>query len=212
MSNVSEPAKLGINKWGKAIDSDPKGSWLGCVIVLLALLMVAAIVALALWGGQWYAIFQTAIYLVVFLAIVVSLKQCFRLAQVPAQRSQLVQVSVWLALTACGAFFRIGDMLVSPNKDYGVATDLWVYLALLACLELVQMQLRAAQKTSPSPSPPTDGSSQGPTGPGGLSEEVKTLANDPNKKIQAIALYREQTGAGLKEAKDAVEAYIAGRG
>ncbi len=46
----------------------------------------------------------------------------------------------------------------------------------------------------------------------GLSPEVKALADDPAKKIQAIALHREQTGASLKEAKDAVEAYMAGRG
>ncbi len=47
---------------------------------------------------------------------------------------------------------------------------------------------------------------------GTLSDEVRALADDPAKKIQAIKLYREQTGAGLKEAKDAVEAYLAGRG
>jgi hypothetical protein len=45
-----------------------------------------------------------------------------------------------------------------------------------------------------------------------LSDEVKALANDPRQKIQAIKAYREQTGVGLKEAKDAVEAYIAGHG
>lgn len=45
----------------------------------------------------------------------------------------------------------------------------------------------------------------------GLSEEVQALANDPMKKIQAIKLHREQTGLGLKEAKDAVEAYISRR-
>jgi Ribosomal protein L7/L12 C-terminal domain len=46
----------------------------------------------------------------------------------------------------------------------------------------------------------------------GLSEEVKALAEDPAKKISAIKLHREQTGAGLREAKDAVEAYMASRG
>jgi len=51
-----------------------------------------------------------------------------------------------------------------------------------------------------------------PVTPGGLSEEVKALANDPAKKIAAIKLHREQTGLGLKEAKDAVDAYIAGGG
>jgi hypothetical protein len=45
----------------------------------------------------------------------------------------------------------------------------------------------------------------------GLSPEVKTLADDPARKIAAIKLHREQTGLGLKEAKEAVETYIAGR-
>lgn len=38
-----------------------------------------------------------------------------------------------------------------------------------------------------------------------LSERVKELAADPRRKIEAIKAYREETGAGLKEAKDAVE-------
>lgn len=50
-----------------------------------------------------------------------------------------------------------------------------------------------------------------PAAPFALSDEVKALADDPTKKIQAIALHREQTGAELKEAEDAVEAYIADR-
>lgn len=49
-----------------------------------------------------------------------------------------------------------------------------------------------------------------PATPDGLSEEVKALADDPSQKIAAIKLHREQTGVGLKDAKDAVEAYIAG--
>jgi hypothetical protein len=53
---------------------------------------------------------------------------------------------------------------------------------------------------------------QGPETPAGLSAEVKALADNPARKISAIKLHREQTGLGLKEAKDAVEAYIAGRG
>lgn len=50
-----------------------------------------------------------------------------------------------------------------------------------------------------------------PASPEGLSEEVQKLANDPAKKIQAIKLHREQTGVGLKEAKDAVEAFMCGQ-
>jgi ribosomal protein L7/L12 len=41
-----------------------------------------------------------------------------------------------------------------------------------------------------------------------LSEHVKDLARDPGRKIQAIKAYREETGVGLKEAKDAVETFI----
>lgn len=37
------------------------------------------------------------------------------------------------------------------------------------------------------------------------SDQVKTLAKDPKTFIQAIKAYREQTGLGLKEAKDVLE-------
>ena len=42
----------------------------------------------------------------------------------------------------------------------------------------------------------------------GLSERVKELARDPSRKIEAIKVYREETGAGLAEAKEAVEAWM----
>lgn len=38
-----------------------------------------------------------------------------------------------------------------------------------------------------------------------VTDDVKVLARTPGSKIAAIKLYRQQTGAGLKEAKDAVE-------
>jgi len=41
-----------------------------------------------------------------------------------------------------------------------------------------------------------------------LSDRVKELARDPNRKIEAIKVYREETGAGLAEAKDTIEAFI----
>jgi hypothetical protein len=44
-----------------------------------------------------------------------------------------------------------------------------------------------------------------PTRP--LSDRVKELAGDPARKIEAIKAYREETGAGLAEAKQAVEAF-----
>lgn len=44
----------------------------------------------------------------------------------------------------------------------------------------------------------------------GLTAEVRQLA-DAGQKIEAIKVHREQTGLGLKEAKDAVEAYLDSR-
>jgi len=38
------------------------------------------------------------------------------------------------------------------------------------------------------------------------SEAVKALARIPGQAIPAIRLYREQTGAGLKDAKDVIDA------
>jgi hypothetical protein len=40
-----------------------------------------------------------------------------------------------------------------------------------------------------------------------LSNRVKEIAGDPARKIEAIKVYREETGAGLAEAKQAIEAY-----
>ena len=42
------------------------------------------------------------------------------------------------------------------------------------------------------------------------SDRVKQLANSA-RKIEAIKVYREETGVGLAEAKEAVEAYIHGK-
>lgn len=41
-----------------------------------------------------------------------------------------------------------------------------------------------------------------------MSDRVKQLADDPSRTIEAIKVYREETGVGLAEAKRAVEAYI----
>ena len=41
-----------------------------------------------------------------------------------------------------------------------------------------------------------------------LSDRVKQLAADPLRKIEAIKAYREETGAGLAEAKEAIESFI----
>jgi hypothetical protein len=43
------------------------------------------------------------------------------------------------------------------------------------------------------------------------SDRVKQLARDPARKIEAIKVYREETGAGLAEAKLAVESFANSR-
>lgn len=45
----------------------------------------------------------------------------------------------------------------------------------------------------------------------GVSDRVKELARDPSKRIEAIKVYRAETGVGLAEAKDAVDAVINAR-
>ena len=48
--------------------------------------------------------------------------------------------------------------------------------------------------------------------PSGLSPEVELLARDPDTKIAAIKLYRkENCGAGLREAKEKIEAFYKSR-
>jgi ribosomal protein L7/L12 len=40
------------------------------------------------------------------------------------------------------------------------------------------------------------------------SDRVKQLASEPARKIEAIKVYREETGAGLADAKEAIESFI----
>lgn len=42
----------------------------------------------------------------------------------------------------------------------------------------------------------------------GLSAKVQEIASDPAQKIEAIKVHREETGASLKDAKDAVEMWM----
>ncbi len=38
------------------------------------------------------------------------------------------------------------------------------------------------------------------------SDEIKQMIKDPRQRIEAIKAFREQTGAGLKEAKEVIDA------
>lgn len=50
-----------------------------------------------------------------------------------------------------------------------------------------------------------------PTPAQALSDRAKQLASDPAKKIEAIKVHREETGASLAQAKHAVEAFAKSR-
>lgn len=49
-----------------------------------------------------------------------------------------------------------------------------------------------------------------PASPNGLPEDVKALADDPRQRLAAIKLLRAHTGASLREAKQAIDGYVAG--
>jgi|GEM_PF-6795681 len=42
-----------------------------------------------------------------------------------------------------------------------------------------------------------------------LSERCREIARDPKRKIEAIKVYRDETGLGLRDAKFAVESFMA---
>lgn len=64
--------------------------------------------------------------------------------------------------------------------------------------------IEAWGSTSPAKRPSPDASSKSPE----LSERVKAIADNPDRFIEAIKAYREESGAGLADAKSAVEAYV----
>jgi large subunit ribosomal protein L7/L12 len=70
-------------------------------------------------------------------------------------------------------------------------------------LALLEQQVRVLSERVGVPCP-TFASDVGTTGHGGVPAEVVALARGGNA-IAAIKLYRELTGAGLREAKDVVD-------
>lgn len=77
----------------------------------------------------------------------------------------------------------------------------WLTLAITFVLGMVAGATLRGRRDDAPPAPP-------PFPPGSLPEledEVRRLMGE-RRKIEAIKLYRETTGIGLKEAKEAVEA------
>ncbi|MGA2067554.1 MAG: ribosomal protein L7/L12 [Thermoguttaceae bacterium] len=70
---------------------------------------------------------------------------------------------------------------------------------------------RIEQKAEEAPPPPEQTSESGTPEPDSLEGQVLSLMK-AGQKIAAIKLHRQETGSGLKEAKDAVEALAAKHG
>jgi hypothetical protein len=113
-----------------------------------------------------------------------------------------------------------GPVYVTRREFFAALTIVWLYIMLvlselwrrdeerwtmgvlwaasgLMVLVYTVLNLRLGFRKSSTGQPPVP-----------LSDRVKELARDPNRKVEAIALHREETGADLAEAKAAVEAYI----
>jgi hypothetical protein len=114
-----------------------------CLIILLIFLLLGAVLCVASYlGNPWYAIGRLALYGGLLWLIVKQLRECIRMAKSPDHARQLKFVGLCLALTGLGVLAHGGDMLGSDNTDFvDVATDLWVYLALLTLLELTKSLL-----------------------------------------------------------------------
>lgn len=78
-------------------------------------------------------------------------------------------------------------------------TALVIFILALITIAIVRSKLAANASNMPKAQPTPTGSGQ----------TVASLLQ-AGEKIQAIKLYREQTGAGLRDAKDAVEAMARG--
>jgi ribosomal protein L7/L12 len=104
---------------------------------------------------------------------------------------------------------RVKDIAGNPNakiaaiKAYREETGLGLKEAKGAVENwLAKPGSRMATTSAPWPSSP----------PAALSQRVKDIASRPGGKIAAIKAYRDETGAGLKDAKDAVEGWLASLG
>jgi hypothetical protein len=108
---------------------------------------------------------------------------------------------------------------VTRREFYGALALVWVYITLLMTdrlgtewrwstgILLLASSLMMCSYLVMSLRADRTGAVDGKTGlpP---SDRVKEIARDPARKIEAIQVYREETGAGLAEAKEVVEAYI----
>jgi ribosomal protein L7/L12 len=102
-----------------------------------------------------------------------------------------------IASVVCAGIAVLLAWFQSLNPIFGVPVDhpgSLVFIAAMAMIGFVGALARPRRPMAQSP-------------PGVLHDEVKRLAA-AGEKIRAIRLYRDLTGAGLAEAKQAVEGYM----
>ena len=168
---------------------------------LAILLLVGAVgVGVSVLGNPYYAIYEVALFITVVWLVAMRLKECFELARGSAHVQKLRLILFFLVGAVLTVLPHLGEVIQSSNHDYiPMVANSRIYFSLLFALDLVAALLKKAGATIRE-------------APGTLSVEVKALADKPVGKISAIALYREQTGADLSAAKEAVEAYICSTG
>jgi hypothetical protein len=172
---------------------------LGLGAFLFFLFFLAVSIGASLLGNPYCAI---ALFALFCCLIAYQLRCCFLAAKGTVYATTLTTVTLFFVLAILAGAKRLGDVFTSENHDYvRAASDPMIYIALVTALGLIETLLKnAGVKANDRASAES------------LSAEVKALADTADGKIAAIALHRDQTGAGLAEAKDAVEKYIAARG
>jgi hypothetical protein len=117
----------------------------GAVTCLIVLLLVAALIGSKYLGNPWYAVGRLAFYAWMLWLVVHQLRECIRLAKSPDHARQLKLIGIFLAMTVLGVVTHVGDILWSDKTDFiDVATDMWVYFALMTSLELTKSLLEVA--------------------------------------------------------------------
>jgi hypothetical protein len=177
-------------------------TWVILLGLGIFLFFLAVVIGASLLGNPYFAISQLALFCFIGFMTAYQLRRCFLAAKGTVYATTLVTVTLFFVLAILAGAQRLGDVFTSENHDYvRAATDPMIYVALNMALGLIETLLKNAGVKA------TDRAIAE-----SLSAEVKALADTPDGKIAAIALHRDQTGAGLADAKDAVEKYIAGRG
>jgi hypothetical protein len=114
------------------------------IMLVIFLAVIAGVIAASFLGNPWYAITQIVVYALIVSVVAVRLRECFRLARTPQQKSGLKLILLWLLLAVLGVVGHVGDVVQSDNQDYiRAALPLWIYFALLAALDLSKSLLAA---------------------------------------------------------------------